>query len=101
MTSELREYTELQNIASSAILVQFVERTVQRVELSVTQKAGNRYCEWMDTDIRHWTDDAWRRCVGDPHKNRKIRTHVLNDLRTYPNGMKLSQFIGENRYIKI
>ena len=33
-----------------------VERTVQRVELSVTQKAGNRYCEWMDTDVRHWTD---------------------------------------------
>ena len=70
-----------------------MEKMVQRMELSVTQKTGNRYYEWMDTDVRHWTNDAWKKCVGDPHKKRKIGKHVLNNLRTYPSGMKLSQFM--------
>ena len=51
------------------------------------------YIKYRSERERYIENIGLRRCVGNPHKNRKIRTHVLNDLRTYPSGMKLSQFM--------
>jgi len=57
-----------------------MEKMVQRMELSVTQKTGNRYYEWMDADVRHWTNDAWRKCVGDPHRTGRYDIHEFKTL---------------------
>jgi len=63
----IEELTETEQLSGTKLQS---DVDVLRHPLAVT---GNRHREWMDTDVRHWTDDAWRKCVGDPHKNRKIR----------------------------